>query len=246
MKLFALIFTATTVLFAQIAFDAASVKINDTGAGETSAHSNAAGLQMTNVTLRFCIERAYRMSEPQVIGPAWLDSDRFDINAKAPASTADSQIPDMLQALLLDRFKLAAHHETRQLTAFALVPAKGSAKLTRDDSATGGGSFSTGPGTASATSVTMGRLTEFLAGPRAGLGLPVVDQTGLTGRYTFTLRWTPEGTSPSQREENGRAVDAPPSIFTALQEQLGLKLEKRKLPVDVLVIDHAERIPTAN
>jgi uncharacterized protein (TIGR03435 family) len=233
------------VLSGQAAFEAATVKANPAGAGETSAHSNAAGLQMNNVTLRFCIERAYRLIEPQVLGPAWLDSERYDIIAKAPSGSNSSQIPDMLRALIDDRFKLATHRDKKEMTVYALVVAKGGPKMKKEEASEGGG-MSTSPGFAKGDGVTMGRLTEMLSGPRADLGLPVIDQTGLEGRYSFILRWTPEGKPDTKREANGREAEAAPAIFTALPEQLGLKLEKRKMPVEVLVIDHAEKVPAAN
>jgi uncharacterized protein (TIGR03435 family) len=226
-------------------FDVASVKVNQTVEGHTSAHSYRGGLEMTNVTLKFCLTRAYHIADPQVIGPGWLDTERYDIVAKAPADAAESQIPDMLQSLLASRFKVVAHREQRELNVFALVVAKDAPKIQKVESNGSGGSMATETGHAKATTVTMARLAEFLASSRAGLGIPVVDQTGLDGTYTFNLDWTPERPSGEKPRSDARA-DAPPPLLDALQEQLGLKLVKRKLPIEVLVVDHAEKVPTEN
>jgi uncharacterized protein (TIGR03435 family) len=228
------------------AFDVAAVKVNRSESGHTSAHSGPGGLEMSNVTLRLCITRAYRITDPQVSGPAWIDSDRFDIVAKAPAGAPEEQIPEMLQALLADRFKLVAHRERKELPAFALVVAKNGPKLTRAELNGSGGGMSSSEGTASGQAVTMARLAGFLATPRVDLGLPVVDHTGLEGTFSFTLKWTPERRLTEKAASKGADADAPPSIFTALNEQLGLKLEKRKALLEVLIVDKAERVPTEN
>jgi uncharacterized protein (TIGR03435 family) len=199
---------------------------------------------MTNVTLKFCITRAYRITDPQVLGPGWLDSERYDIMAKTPVGAPDSQIPEMLQALLADRFKLAAHRERKELTVLALVAGKNGPKITKGEPSEHHG-MTSGNGNASGESVTMTRFAEFLSAPWVNLGLPVVDQTGLDGTYTFTLKWTPESSDRPERKAV-EAADAPPPLFAALQEQLGLKLEKRKATLEVLVVDHAERVPTEN
>jgi uncharacterized protein (TIGR03435 family) len=228
------------------AFDAASVKVHTTVDGHTSAHTGPGGVQMTNVTLRFCLTRAYGITDPQIIGPPWIDTDRYDIVAKSPSGAPESQIPDFLQTLLAERFKLVAHGETRELPAYALVVAKTGPKLTKAEENTPGSGMSSGDGTVTGTAVTMARLAGFLATPHADLGLPVVDQTGLEGYFTFTLNWTPERRLTAKPDSKMPAADAPPSILMALQEQLGLKLEKRKAPIEVLVVDRAERVPTEN
>ena len=201
---------------------------------------------MSNVTLRFCITRAYRITDPQVFGPAWIDSDRYDIVAKVPPGTPESQIPEMLRALLAERFKLVAHREQKELPAYALVVGKHGPKLTKVEPGESDGDMSSSEGSVSGQAVTMARLAGFLATPRMDLGLPVVDQTGLDGAFSFTLKWTPERRLTAKPENKGLDVDAPPPIFTALQEQLGLKLEKRKASLEVLIVDRAERIPTEN
>jgi uncharacterized protein (TIGR03435 family) len=226
-------------------FDAASVKVNLTGDGHTSVDQDGGSFRMSNVTLRLCITRAYEVTDPQVSGPGWLDSDKYDIVAKAPAGTPESQLPAMLRSLLADRFKLAVHREQKVVSVYALVVAKNGPKLAKAEPGASGG-MTTERGHLRAEAVTMTRLANFLASPRAALALPVVDQTGLDGIFNFTLAWTPESSSAARPEDRLPDAHAPPPIFEALQEQLGLKLEARKAPVDMLVVDHAEKVPTGN
>lgn len=161
-----------------------------------------------------------------------LATERFDIDATFPGNTTPEQLRPMLQALLAERFKLALHKETRQLPTYALTVAKGGPKIHPVDE--GQPKTSGGVGHLEATRIGMRKLADLLARQE---GVPVTDSTGLTGVFDFTLEWTPDNASPS---DNGA------SIFTALQEQLGLKLDARKGPVEVLVIDAVEKSPTAN
>jgi uncharacterized protein (TIGR03435 family) len=120
------------------------------------------------------------------------------------------------------------------------VGAKNGPKLTQEEAgASREGDVASGPGHVTAKAVSMNHLAVFLAGPRAALGRVVVNQTGLDGVYSFNLDWTPDGGNPS-------APDSPPPILAALQEQLGLKVEMRKAPVEMLFVDHVEKIPTEN
>jgi len=226
------------------AFEAASVKPNLSGPGHSGTDRVGGSLQMTNVTLKTCITLAYGVTEPQVLGPNWLDSERYDIVAKADSKAPRDQFVRMLQSLLADRFKLALHRETRELSVYALVAAKGGAKLKKVEgsAANGSGSSSSHRGSMTAEAVPMSKLADLLAGPRFDLGHPVVDKTGLDGVFDFTLTWTPENSSEPSRDD----PKAPPPIFIALQQQLGLKLEPQKAPVEVLVVDHAEKAPTEN
>ena len=146
----------------------------------------------------------------------------------------------MVKKLLADRFQLKFHFEKREQTVYVLTISKTGTKLARsqsDPSAPGGLGFGP-PGNFGATNATMADIAEALG--QGILNRPVVDQTGLTGRFDLRLTWTPEG--PSAAKES---ADAPPDIFTAIQEKLGLKLISAKAPVDVLMIDHVER-PSAN
>jgi uncharacterized protein (TIGR03435 family) len=234
---------ASFVLLAQdaapLAFDVASVKPNRTGEGSTHIGHSGGTLTMTNATLKYCILRAYGVADAQVSGPAWLDTERYDIVAKAAADATNDQHQLRLRALLAERFRLAVHRETKEASVFALVIAKNGPKIKKEEFSEGDGDIASNRGHVTAKAVSMNHLATFLAGPRAALGLGVINQTGLDGQYSFTLDWTPEGINPA-------APDSPPSIFSALQEQLGLKLETRKAPVEILFIDHIERVPTEN
>ncbi len=147
----------------------------------------------------------------------------------------------MIQSLLADRFKLTLHRDTRELPVYALVVGKAGPKL--EEVEFGRGSTSLSGGRFTATRVPIRNFTEFLS---RQTGLPVLDLTGLKGIYSFTLNFTPEespsapGTAPITESAVG------PSLSNAIQEQLGLKLEARKAPVEILVVDHAEKIPTEN
>jgi len=208
-------------------------------------------------------------------GPSWINSEKYDIEAKEEVSIAQkvqklpfeeqaNQVRLMVQALLADRFKLKVSHETKDLPVYTLVVAKGGSKLKPTEvppPATDGTSAPNkqfrgfrmmGPGQLSATNIDVSFLADILSG-QPELGRNVIDQTGLKGNYDWTLKWTPEETAAMFKGADGShaPADAPPpdssgpSIFTALQEQLGLKLEPRKGPVETLVIDSIEK-PSEN
>jgi len=190
---------------------------------------------------------AYELEPYQIIGgPKWMDSDRYDIAAKAEGegTPAKAQVRLMLQALLADRFRLRVHRETREMLVYMLVIGKGGPKL--KESATGSqSSFSLSSG-GPLTEITVSRgsmeqLAIHLSS--AGIGRPVLDRTGLTGSYDYKLRWT----SGMSAAPDGTPADAggQPSIFTAIQEQLGLKLESGKGPTELVVIDNVEK-PSEN
>jgi uncharacterized protein (TIGR03435 family) len=185
----------------------------------------------TNVTLKRCIVGALHIGPGQVVGgPGWIDSDRFYIEAKAAEPVDDDAILDaMMQALLQERFHLAFHREDRNLQALVLEVAKNGPKL---EKASGGDAVTDGShGSLTLKNTTMDGLAERLA--RVS-DLPVVNRTGIDGVFNMKLAWTPEG-------ENPKGPGSPPSLFTAIQEQLGLRLQSQKAPVSVLVVDHAEK-----
>jgi uncharacterized protein (TIGR03435 family) len=230
------------------------------------------------VTVKFLLEQAYGVKDSQVIGaPSWLDSERFDIDAKPDEETGaafDKLPPDqrrqqlmlMLQSLLADRFKLSLTHETKDLPTYALVVAKNGPKFHESTykppekspdmpraPGIGGpaqaGIMMNGRGQLTTTYGDMNMLADVLS---RFVGRPVINKTDLTGRYDFTLKWMPEeGQGPMIPGPRSGGDDAPPpessgpSIFTAVQDQLGLKLEPQKAPMDVLVIQHVER-PSEN
>ena len=207
------------------------------------------------VTMKYCIAFAYRVKEFQVSGPAWLNEQRYDIVAKAAAGTKHDQLPEMVQSLLAERFKLQIHHETKEFNVYVLAQGKNGHRLKESQPAEPGtpegASFGmsmsgTGVGRIEARRATMLSLANTLS---RVLGRPAVDLTGLTGRYDFDVEYLRD-------EMNGRMLpDAPGasmpsaelgvSLFTSIQ-QLGLKLEAQKPPLDAIVVDRAERVPTEN
>lgn len=185
----------------------------------------------TNVTLKRCIVGSFHTGPGQIVGgPGWLDSDRFHIEAKAAEPADDDAVLDaMMQALLQERFHLTLHRENRNLQALVLEVAKSGPKL---EKAPGGEAVTDGShGRLTLKNTTMDGLAERLA--RVS-DLPVVNRTGIDGVFNMKLAWTPEG-------ENPQGPNSPPSLFTAIQEQLGLRLQSQKTPVAVLVIDRAEK-----
>lgn len=212
----------------------------------------------TRIHLRALIALAYynRLTEESRVlgGPNWLASETFDIEGKAehPESATEAQLLAMVKGLLEDRFKLQFHRETREADGFALVVARNGPKLQRSAGNEPNGGLTRMAGQAlTGRNATMEALTRTLAG---SLGRPIVDRTGLAGGYNFTLTWTPgEGEGggflanlpPEIRAKLAQADPNGPSIFTALQEQLGLRLESAKIPGEVIVIDRAER-PSGN
>jgi uncharacterized protein (TIGR03435 family) len=235
-------------------FEVASIKPappQAPGRVSTRMSSDPARLNYTNVSISDVIGQAYRVQHHQIAGPAWLDTERFNIVAKIPAGVASDQIPQMFQALLADRFKLKLHKEKKELPVYALVAGKNGPKLQKAESSSGlDGGISRVKGHVSGK-VSMARFAEYLS---LRLGHAVLDQTELDGAYTVALDWVPDSTeepgaaaSSQPGTPDGGAVGATgPSLFTALQEQLGLKLVATKGPMEVLVIDRVEKVPTEN
>ena len=216
-------------------FEVASVKpvSADQLNGNSGGHTSRGRLRMTNVTLKRCIMGAYGIGPNQISGgPEWLDSDHYEIVAKAEQPVGDDILMAMLQTLLAERFKLVIHHETKAAPALALEVAKNGPKLEKGE----GGESTThsGRGRIDAKEITMDRFAEVLS---RQMDLPVVNRTGLDGAFNLKLEWTLE-TSKSAAMEG-------PSIFTSIQQQLGLRLRSQKTPIEILVIDHAEK-PSEN
>jgi uncharacterized protein (TIGR03435 family) len=169
--------------------------------------------------------------------PDWLYGERFDISAKVGDEKAGSdERRQMLQALLIDRFGLTFHHETKMRAGFGLVVAKNGPKI-QPDPDVGGHNNDNKPGKMQRQRTTIGALASALS---YVLRQPVVDETHMEGRYNVVLTYAPE------RGPDAPPADDGPSIFTAIEEQLGLKLEPRKLPVDIFVVDRCRKIPTEN
>jgi uncharacterized protein (TIGR03435 family) len=220
-------------------FEVASVKSTDAADRRTMFDTPPGRFRSVGTSLKLLIAKAYDLQTTQIEGgPAWLDVDRFDIEAKtenaAPGAEGYRQILLMLQSLLEDRFKLAAHSEEKQQPVYDLVLSKGGSRL-KDANANEPTRQQMGRGQMIATATPIGQLTPLLSFVAKR---QVIDKTGLTGLYDFTLTYAFEAPGPDAPP----AVDPnAPSIFTAMQEQLGLKLESARGPVNVLVIDHAEK-----
>ena len=228
------------------AFEAASVKINHSDSRHSSSHGSRGQVNMENQTLKRLIERCFEVQTFQVTGPAWLEDVRLDVVAKYPEETKLEDRPRMLRTLLEDRLKLAAHREKKEMPGYALVVARSGFKLKPvgpgDSSTSTNGNPGAEPGshveTVSAHKTTMAKLAELMS---RTLNEPVADDTGQTGIYDFEMRWT---TDPAAV---GVALAA--AIFGAVQEALGtlgLRLQSRKVPVDMIVVDHIERVPAEN
>jgi len=230
-----------------LSFEAASIKPTQSLPGSPSQIQTDKGrIRGRNVTLKRCIRGAYDIPETLIFGgPAWAGEDRYDIEATAGGPAGNPELSIMLQSLLADRFQLGFHRERREVAGYALVLAKGGikAKLSaKDAQAKNNASFASGILESEAS--TMVNLAQKLSD---ALRTPVVDFTGLDGNYNFTLTWNPQDSQALSAGARGRAAAEPVSapIFTALQEQLGLKLESRKVPIEVIVIDSANK-PSAN
>lgn len=225
---------------ARLTYDVATVKL-DTCGGPKSNRASSDQIIITDQTLKQLVVLAYSVQPYQVTGPAWMESVCFDVNAKYPPDTKFSDRWLMLRSLLEERFKLAVHHESKEMPGYALIMAKGGFKLKPADpgegSTTGGNQGRVW--TFRATKITMPILAYELAD---SMGEVVVDRTGLDGVYDFSLRWASDDMTSSGASDTNEA----PSIFTALQDTLGLTLQRQKVPVDTIVVDHTERAPTEN
>jgi bla regulator protein blaR1 len=233
------------------AFEVATIKPSKPGAPGKAFTMRGQQFKTFNTTLVDMISLAYKVHARQIIGgPPWMGADKFDVDAKPEGKGApnEEQIDIMLRKLLAERFKLSFHRDKKELAVYALVIGKNGPKLTKSAGDPNGlpGLMFRGLGVLPVTNATM---TDF-AGTMQGavLDRPVVDHTGLTGKWDFTLKWTPDetqfaalGVHPPAPPENA----AEPDLFTAIQEQAGLKLESTKAFVEVLVIDHVEK-PSEN
>lgn len=263
----------TSTLPTSASFEVAAIKPNRSGDWRVMMGFGPGRFTATGIWVRHLITIAYGVTDLQVTGgPSWIDSERYDIQAKEPDSVAaemqklsqdqrEELSRSMLQSLLADRFKLKLRHETKELPAYALVVAKGGPKFqaAKPDADLKGpegrgkrGKMVFGMGDLTIPDAPLSMLARMLS---QQLGRAVRDQTGLKGNYDFTLKWAPEpgegmmlrgpeGGNPGP-ESSSPPESSGPSIFTAIQDQLGLKLESTKGPVNVLVIDHIER-PTEN
>jgi bla regulator protein BlaR1 len=261
---------------APLTFEVASVKPSATDDRRSMIQIQpGGGLRTSGSTLKMLLTMAYDVREFQISGgPAWINTDRYDILAKAERSagvenppddprkmteeqrkTVGDQMRERLRALLADRFQLTLHRETKEQSVYALVVAKTGPKLqesqTKEGTGPRGPMMRMGRGDLSGQGVRLDMLASTLSNQ---LGRTVIDRTGLKGNFDFKLTWTPDPGQSATPLGGGPppGVDAPPppdpngpSVFTALQEQLGLRLESQKGPVEMLVIDRVEK-PSEN
>lgn len=230
-----------------LTFEVASVKPHVDGSsgstGRTGIEEDPGQIRIENLSFRTLIAISYGVKgSEQLAGPGWLSATTFDIVAKPPAGYKHEQLQFLIRNLLVDRFKLTVHHETKPISAFALVVAKGGLKL---HEAAGPRSYLTvRPGLIEGKQRS---IAELVGGLTRVLGRPVLDHTDLSAMYDLKLEWTPDSPSPTpDGAEAGSAAEPGPSLFTAVQEQLGLRLESLKVPGDVVIVDHVERVPTEN
>ena len=242
-------------------FEVASIKPNASGLGVMRFMFTPDGFSATNISLDFLVSNAYGISQDLISGgPNWIASSRYDVEAKvAGADVAEwhsldlSQRNSMLQPLLADRFKLKVHKETKLRPIYELVIAKNGPKLKEakpGDTGTKGASRFSRPGMTliARQGMPIAMLADRLS---ETLHRTIVDKTGLTGKYDIVLEWASEdGPAPMppgpggdhRGADSAPPPDSGPSIFTAIQEQLGLKLQSTKGPVETLVIDHVEQL----
>jgi uncharacterized protein (TIGR03435 family) len=235
----------------QPVFDVASLKPAPAPSGRYSVdlgNTSHGRVTLTNVTLSECLRFVFKIhTDAQISGPDWIKDHLvlFDIVGQAPPDTPRDELRQMTLSLLTERFKLTLHHEPRQLSYLGLIVEKNGPKMheSKGDSDAPGGT--TRPGrivyqhvSTLALAVLLTRFTDQ----------PIIDMTGLKELYDVQLEWTPDNRkAPNPSNPATGPVDAAaPSLFTAVREQLGLKLEARKGPLDVVVVDHAERVPIAN
>jgi len=257
-RLVTAVFAGAVTLAAQqpsASFEVAIVKRNTSSSLESTWVPEPGRFHATNVTLKGYISTAFGQPQQPLAafqisgGPAWLDSERFDVSATAPGATPVQMIP-MLRHLLEEQFALRTHVETRQLPVYSLVRVRSDGVLGPDMRRTpvdcdpaaphpgqppcGGGTIIVG--TLMARGASMPQIVNGLARLMPGVNRLVLDRTGLSGTYDIDLKWTP---TPVELPGTAVASDNGPSLFTALQEQWGLKLEPGTGPVPVLVIESA-------
>jgi uncharacterized protein (TIGR03435 family) len=239
-----LLFLTSLAALAQTpAFEVASVRAGEPG--QESIETGPGSLTMRHARLVACIRWAYNVQDFQIAGPGWLHDVWFDVFAKSAGEVPVAQLREMLQQLLAERFKLAVHRDTKEMTTLVLTVAKGGHKLEpteTEESPT----FKTGQLTATGRGATLEPLIALLS---RELGEPVFDETGLKGKFNYFLDINPYWTEESRKAAqgiNGPPQDANAIIAAAFQKELGLKVEPRKAPVEMIVVDHVEKTPSEN
>lgn len=257
----------------QVVFEVASVKHGAPGDYGIGGNGGGPGTKdptsysVENYPLSSLLEIAYGISSYQLSGPAWLDEERFTVNAKVPAGATKDQLKLMMRNLLVERFQLAAHFEKREVAGYQMVVAKGGPKLAvspgdptlNDDPDKKPAPFKLSfdkdgypelpPGRNYSMAMARDRarwrfgdesMDDFAKILGSYVHQPILNATGLTGKYDFVISWF---ASPLQANTS---ADSGPSLLAAVQEQLGLKLEAKRVPVDAVIVDHIDRNPADN
>jgi uncharacterized protein (TIGR03435 family) len=241
---------------APLSFEVAIIKAAKPAPGGASSSRTTRGrVEFRSVSLRDCIATAYRVKEYQISAPAWLGEEQWEIVAKMPEGAPSNQMPEMLQTLLASRFKLQVHREKKEFPGVALVVGSGGPKLKKSEEGGGAGRggirLSTGPagGRIIAPRATMAMLASTIS---VLIRRPVVDETLIAGTYDVDLEYGPDDLATAMPPnpdagagQAGSASEPRASIFSSVQK-IGLKLESRKIPLDVIVVDHAEKTPIEN
>lgn len=223
------------------AFEVATIRANDSQTPANIIQITPGSLNFRNATLNFVIRWAYDVTDSQFNGPAWISSTRFDIVAKTAAPADEARMRLMLQSMLADRFGVKVHRETQAMQIYAITIAKGGPKF--QESTTEGPSEieRTNPMLLAAHHISMKEVADRIS---QEIGRPVVDATGLKGRYEIRMDVTPYVTRSAGGGEG--QLDMMSILFTGFQDLLGLKLESRKDNVQILIVDHVEKSPTEN
>lgn len=227
---------------AQPAFDVASVRATQARRGEgdwrDDIQASPGSLIMRNVTLKAAIRWAYHVMNYQVTGPDWLEIDHYNISGKAGGPVDEDQLRQMLQSLLAERFKLEFHRQTKEMQVFSLMVGKGGAKIHESEVE---GEPVMNPDKSRMVVDVKGMPASYVVDMLSRvLHAPVINNTGLNGRYDATVhlsKYMPDGSTP---------FDPIATIIVAMQEEFGLKLESKKMALDLLIIDHAEKVPVEN
>jgi uncharacterized protein (TIGR03435 family) len=221
-------------------FEVVSVKPNKSGSNGSSTRSDQGRMTATNISLKNLIVRAYNLKDYQVEGPDWLTSERYDMVAKFPEALPkdrekyNAALGAMMQKMLVERFKLVVRHEQKVFPVFGLIVGKNGIKFKEVPDADSHNSNSNNTHYVG-TCVSMSTFAEFLS---RRMERPVFDMTGLKGFYDLKLDWT-ENTAAGEPQQF-------PELAIAVQEQLGLRLESRKEPIEIVIVEHIERVPTEN
>jgi uncharacterized protein (TIGR03435 family) len=221
-------------------FDVASIRPSQVGMAQT-VETVPGSLTMRSISLARCIAWAYGVEEYQVSGPGWINDARFEVLGKSSTPAKEPELRQMLQALLAERFKLTLHRQNKELQALVLTVGKNGHKLEPTE-IEGSPSFQTGKMNLTGKGATVGQLVQFLSHE---IHIPVIDQTGLSGRFNYFLDINAYVTE-EMRKGSGPPPEAASIVAQAIQSQLGLKLESKKAPVEMLVIDHIEKTPSEN